>query len=71
MRRSTTDTDLPALVAQMSDAESIRMAAFAAETRNHWTRVRANPTVSGYAIVNDADAVLGHIAVYGHPRSGR
>ncbi|WHM39322.1 GNAT family N-acetyltransferase [Streptomyces sp. BPTC-684] len=70
--REVVDDDLPVFFAHMSDPESVRVAAFAAEDPTdrvrfdaHWARIRASGDLIR-TVLADGE-VAGHAAVYGPP----
>ncbi|MET8703586.1 GNAT family N-acetyltransferase [Kitasatospora sp. NPDC004723] len=72
--REVRDGDLPALFAQTSDPEGIRLAAFTAEDPSdrawfdaHWERLRRDPAVLVRTVVGVHGEVLGHVGVFGPP----
>ncbi|MFF2662307.1 GNAT family N-acetyltransferase [Kitasatospora sp. NPDC058032] len=70
--REVRDGDLPALFAQTSDPEGIRLAAFTAEDPSdrawfdaHGERLRRDPAVLVRTVVGVDGEVLGHVGVFG------
>ncbi|MFG2144805.1 GNAT family N-acetyltransferase [Streptomyces sp. NPDC048696] len=70
--REVRDSDLPLFFGQMSDPESVRMAAFGPEDPTdrarfdaHWARIRTSDTLIR-TVLADGE-VAGHAAVYGPP----
>ncbi|MFD9485987.1 GNAT family N-acetyltransferase [Streptomyces sp. NPDC059991] len=70
--REVRDDDLPVFFTHMSDPESVRVAAFAAEDptdrarfATHWARLRASDDLIR-TVLADGE-VAGHAAVYGPP----
>lgn len=70
--REVRDSDLPLFFGQMSDPESVRMAAFGPEDPTdrarfdaHWARIRSSDTLIR-TVLADGE-VAGHAAVYGPP----
>ncbi|MGP9021514.1 GNAT family N-acetyltransferase [Streptomyces sp. BR1] len=70
--REVQDSDLPVFFGQMSDLESVRVAAFGPEDPTdrarfdaHWARIRASDTVIR-TVLADGE-VAGHASVYGPP----
>src|SRR3954451_4083258 len=70
--RDVQDDDIPVLFEQQNDPEAIEMAAFPPRQwepfRDHWAKIRADPTLVTKAIVSDG-RVAGNIGSF--PRGGR